>query len=176
MMGVAWRAESSGRNWTSERCCGLLAAVEIALLTALVLLFLLLVLHDLVPIGRWNNLERAAGQVSRGKLAGQTVWVGLLGGVPLVLSYISRGVRHATWQRETATFILAFLFVGELLTWWIPYFFGARAGYAEGLRPIFEGTLTFLPERNGLTVNALHCVVHGLTLLALVLSVLVKWR
>lgn len=151
----------------------LTAAVEIALLATLVLLFLLLVLHDLVPLGRWNNLERAAAEVARGKLVGQTVWVGLLGGVPLVLTYLARGARHATWPRTTTTFILAFLFAGELLTWWIPYFFGARAGYAEGLRPIFAGTVSFLPERNGLTVNALHCLLHGLTLLALVLSLLV---
>ena len=147
--------------------------MEIALLATLVLLFLLLALHDLLPMGQWNNLQHARSQVSSVKLATAVVVNGTVGAVPLILSYLSRGVRYPTWQRETTTFILAFLFIGELLSWWKPYFFGARAGYAERLQAIFAGTHAFLPERNGITPNALHCAMHALTLLALILSLLV---
>jgi hypothetical protein len=72
--------------------------------------------------------------------------------------------------------IQAFLLVGEILWWWRPYLFEASPELVARLRPNWYGTISFLPERNGIRPNAMHCIMHALTLTALVLAIAARAR
>jgi hypothetical protein len=139
-----------------------------ALEIVLVLQLLFLALHDSLPLGRWNNLGpfRAAVPLRR-RIIG-TLTNALLGLLALHLSEM-----HAyLWL----TVVQAFFLAGEIAWWWRPYFFGAGPELVARLRPNWEGTIAFLPERNGIRPNAMHCVMHGLTLIGLLLAVLLHWK
>lgn len=63
------------------------------------------------------------------------------------------------------------LFAGEVRAWWIPYLIKAEPDRAARYREMFASTHAFLPERNGLTPNTLHVVLHACTAATLALLV-----
>jgi hypothetical protein len=55
--------------------------------------------------------------------------------------------------------------------WWIPYFFGASEAHMQQYRKLFSRTFKFLPPIDDhLIPDAQHCVLHGLTVIALILT------
>jgi hypothetical protein len=132
------------------------------LIAVLVLQLLFLTLHDSVSLGRWNNLGpfRAAVPLRR-RIIGTSM------NTALGLWALRLGWIHAVHTLA----IVQFLFlVGEVLWWWKPYFFGASPELVARLRPNWQGTIAFLPERNGIQPNAMHTTMHTCTLLAFLLA------
>ncbi|WP_291906774.1 hypothetical protein [Chitinophaga sp. CB10] len=63
---------------------------------------------------------------------------------------------------------LAIILIGEIYTWWTPYFFGPRfamqKNWAELHRRLFSKTIFVLPNRKGNPApNLEHLILHGLT-------------
>jgi hypothetical protein len=124
--------------------------------------------HDWIPLGRLNNVA----QIRRHDSVGHLLWVTLLQSAPftVLLAYsfmfLQRGYPQVLWMWLWIGYGL--LFMGELRAWWIPYLLRPEPERALRYQGMFGGTLTFLPERNGLTPNALHCILHVTTLATLV--------
>ena len=141
-----------------------------ALLASLVVLSLLLLTHDLVPMGRWNSLP--TNDLPLPKRLVSTLINSLAGLIPMWLAWRSLGVYGRTSDRETITIFLVCLVLGELLSWWIPWLTGYSPVDRKKLTAMTAGTYSFVPARHGVTPNALHCVVHVVTVVGLVCSVL----
>ncbi|MGA8940999.1 MAG: hypothetical protein WB439_17680 [Acidobacteriaceae bacterium] len=140
-------------------------------LEAVVLLQLLvLALHDTIPLGRLNNLQnfRAAVPLRR-RVIGSSVNTA----VGLWAVWLCWHGAMAGGRGDLIGLIVlqGLLFLGEIRSWWWGYFFGASPETVGHLRPNWEGTIAFLPERNGINLNVVHCVMHALTLAGLVLAV-----
>ncbi len=65
--------------------------------------------------------------------------------------------------RMTLLITLAVLVYMEFRAWWRPYLFGPTPAIVDKLRPNWEGTYAFLPERHGIRPNTMHCVMHAAT-------------
>ncbi|HVI05199.1 MAG TPA: hypothetical protein VM711_03790 [Sphingomicrobium sp.] len=120
--------------------------------------------HDWVPLGRLNDVAAIRRHDSLGRL----IWVTLLQSVPFtVLLFYSIQFLQTGYSHSLRTWLwigYGVLFLGELRAWWIPYLLRAEPDRALRYREMFGGTYSFLPERNGLTPNALHCILHVTTL------------
>jgi hypothetical protein len=64
------------------------------------------------------------------------------------------------------------MLTGAMFAWWIPYLFGGSPERAERYKDMFGNTHSFLPPRNGIVPNTLHCVLHLGFLLSFLLSAL----
>lgn len=132
-------------------------------------------LHDWVPLPPLNDVAAIRATDSAARLIKVTViqsapytaglaWSLLAGG-----AHVPAGVMGWLWVSYGV------LFVGELRAWWVPYLWRAEPERAVRYQALFGRTAAFLPARNGIVPNALHCGLHactGLTLLVLaVLSV-----
>lgn len=144
--------------------------LEIALLVQLVTF----VLHDTVPLGRWNNLAHFRQEIPRARrLRGSILNTATALGTVLLfwLGWIQQGFMAGDF-RMTLLITLGILLYMELNAWWRPYLFGATPAMVEKLRPNWAGTYAFLPLRNGLRPNAMHSVMHASTLAAFVFALL----
>jgi hypothetical protein len=142
---------------------------QCALELFLFLQLLVFMLHDTIPLGRWNNLPalRAAVPLSR-RIIGTLINTAL-GLLALYFFHMST-MHHDSMAMTRLILLQAFLVFGEIRWWWYPYFFGASPELVARLRPNWQGTIAFLPERNGIRPNALHCVMHACTLTAFLLA------
>ncbi len=141
-----------------------------ALLVSLVVLSLLLLTHDLVPLGRWNSLP--TNEIAMPKRMVSTGINSLAGLIPTWLAWRSLGVYGRTSDRKTITIFLVCLVVGELLSWWVPWLTGYSPIDRKKLTAMTAGTYSFVPARHGVRPNALHCVIHLVTVIGLVISVI----
>lgn len=131
----------------------------------------LLLLHDWVPLGRLNDLAAVRREHSTRALLVGTAVSSALPAVGLVLSVAAV---MSGWPRWIDTYLLAaygFLFVGEIEAWWVPYFFWPQPERAASYLAMFGSTHAFLPARNGIRPNTLHCVLHFATLVTLLLLI-----
>lgn len=72
---------------------------------------------------------------------------------------------------EMGLLCLVVLFLGEIATWWIPYFFGASPKWMEIYSRVHGQTLTPLPRRGVNPVpNLEHLILMAITLLTTVVS------
>lgn len=72
-----------------------------------------------------------------------------------------------------AFIVLGGLLIGEYLSWWHPYFFGAGGEWQATHTAIFQPTRTVLsPIKNHPVPNLEHCLLHSLTLLCLGLTII----
>ncbi|MHB8812642.1 MAG: hypothetical protein ACYDAE_05200 [Steroidobacteraceae bacterium] len=124
--------------------------------------------HDWIPLGRLNNILAIRRQDSLERL----IRVTLLQSAPftalLIYSILSL---HSGYPDSLWTWLwigYGLLFMGELRAWWIPYLLRPEPERALRYQGLFAGTYAFLPERNGMTPNALHCILHMTTLATLV--------
>ena len=153
--------------------------MPLALLLTLALLSLLLLTHDLVPLGRWNNLAATNPAVTNPTVTNPhrplptriafTLLNSLTGLIPTWLAFRSLHTTGLTPARRIILIVLAILLLGELTSWWIPWAFNIRlsASRRQHLALTSAGTYSLVPERHGIRPNALHTVIHLLTLLAL---------
>ena len=57
---------------------------------------------------------------------------------------------------------------GQLTAWWVPYLIRPEPVRAKRYRVMFGNTHAFLPERNGIVPNTLHCLLHVATVATLI--------
>ncbi|MDZ5650427.1 hypothetical protein [Nitrospirillum sp. BR 11828] len=118
-------------------------------------------LHDWVPLGRLNGVATVRAADTTGRL----VLVTLIQSVPYTI-----GLAYSLVHLHTAHFpgwlwywlwvSYGLLFAGELRAWWLPYLVAPEPARATRYQSMFGTTHTFLPERNGITPNTLHVVLH----------------
>jgi hypothetical protein len=139
----------------------------------LVLAFLLL--HDWIPLGRFNDLAGVRSQVSTPELLVGT----LVSSVPVAFTFALSvwyfGRPYPTWVKWWLVATYGLLFVGELWAWWVPYFFGPRKGQAARYQAMFGQTHAFLPTRHGMVLNTAHFALHVGTVMALILAIHLGW-
>ncbi len=91
----------------------------------------ILLLHDWVPLGSWNDLPAARKQHSRKGLALGTFVSSLF---PLIGLVLSVAYCNSGWPRWLYIYLLAaygFLFIGEVEEWWIQYLEGSKPKRAD---------------------------------------------
>ena len=87
----------------------------------------------------------------------------------LAASLYYHGNEYPSWLRWWLWVSYGFLFLGELQAWWVPYLFRPEPQRATRYGAMFGHTHAFLPVRNGIRPNTLHVILHGATVLTLVL-------
>jgi hypothetical protein len=140
-------------------------------LALLLIHFLFLSLHDWVPLGRWTDLPALRSQRSLKARIIASVLMGLISGLALYLNWTQSPV--PSYGTRLYTLILyAFYIPGMLRAWWIPYLFGVGLSdkFIADYKVMFGNTYTWFPERNGITVNALHTIFHATVVVELVLA------
>ena len=142
----------------------------IALAVCLTVLTAVMLVHDVVPLGRWNNLgqrvPRPVGVVVR-----HTVLNTVTGLVPTVLAWRSLGAHGFATARLVILVVVCMLLLGAFSSWWLPWMRGTGPERTRELAAMTDGTLSFVPERNGIMPNAIHSVIHLLALASFVLVI-----
>ena len=65
------------------------------------------------------------------------------------------------WLMIASLVIYPVLLIGEYLSWWHPYFFGASEGWQKVYNRLFKNTLVVLsPLKNNPVPNLEHTVLH----------------
>ena len=141
-------------------------SLEIALLVQL----MTFALHDTVPLGRWNNLRRFRAEIPlqrrvTGSLANSVTALATVG--MFYMGWLRGGKGDSDWQMALVI-TLGVLVYMEFRAWWQPYLFGASPEIVAKLLPNWERTYAFLPVRNGIQPNAMHCLMHASTVVAFV--------
>jgi hypothetical protein len=131
-----------------------------------------LLFHDWVPLGRLNNL----GAIQSEDSAGRRVFVTLLPGVPTALGLYWSAIHFGRSYPGDLTWFLwityGVLLAGVLQAWWVPYLLVPDPKRAARYQILFRGTHTFLPVRNGIAPDALHCCLHlALVVIVILLAV-----
>jgi hypothetical protein len=130
--------------------------------------------HDWIPLGRLNDVAAVRRQDSSARL----VRVTLVQSVPYTIGLVASLVywrmnRHFPgWLWWWLWISYGMLAVGEMTAWWVPYLARPQPARAARYRAMFGGTHAFLPERNGIVPNPLHCLLHGATVAMLVVLAL----
>jgi hypothetical protein len=129
-----------------------------------------LLLHDWVPLGKFNDIRAQRTTDPLGKRVLTTV----LSALPflLLLAFSVRDVRAHRISHSLVFWLwvgYGALFAGELKAWWIPYFLRQEPERAARYQRLFGATHGFLKERNGIRPNTLHAVLHAATLCMLLL-------
>ena len=123
--------------------------------------------HDLVPLGPLNDPAAVRAVDTSGRLVGVTLVQSVPFTIGLAGSLAAWGRAWPGWLPAWLWISYALLFVGELKAWWWPYFVRSEPERAARYRALFGRTHAFLPERNGITPNTMHVVLHGCTALTL---------
>ena len=124
---------------------------------------LFVALHAWVPLGRLTNGAGVHGVDSTAKLVWTTVW----STAPFALG-LGWCLSYGRWPGWLVTYLWVCYWValgGALMSWWRPYLFGATEEKSER----FAGTMSFLPERNGIRPDTLHVLFHASLVIILVL-------
>ena len=125
-------------------------------------------LHDWIPLGQLNDVAAVQSQDTRQKLLTVTFLSSIPFSVGLWLSWRYLGQPYPLWFRIFLWVIYSGLLLGQLRAWWVPYLFLPDARRAQRYQLMFSRTHSFLPERNGLTPNTLHIILHLTTAATLV--------
>ena len=143
--------------------------VEAGLLTLQAIQVTFILLHDWVPLGRLSNLPAVRGSDTHIKL----FWTTILSALPFALVFgvcCKYGLTAwPMWLHTWLWYTYAVAFAGALMAWWIPYLIRPDPVRAKRYRVRFDGTLRFLPERNGISPDALHVFLHLCMVATLVL-------
>ncbi len=129
-----------------------------------------LLLHDWIPLGRLNDLRalrtlEPLRKIALGTLVSSAPFLALL-----IVSIQHAGMAHFPLGLRIWLWIgYGLLFAGELQAWWVPYLLRLEPERAERYKVMFGKTAGFLPERNGISPNLLHVVLHTATLALLLL-------
>ncbi|OZU87769.1 hypothetical protein CIL03_15500 [Virgibacillus indicus] len=148
---------------------------EKLLLSGLIFIVIFNVVQDLVPLGPLNDVQAIAENNSVNELiiitmigAGQFL---LLTGVVLFFM----GKIYPIWIRLWLVIHQVSIFIGVLIAWWIPYFFGIGAEErVERYNQMFGNTHSFLPAMNGIVPNTLHTAFHIVLLACIILTIYIS--
>jgi len=145
-------------------------------LALLLVHFLFLGLHDWIPLGRWTDLPALRSQRSLQARILASVIMAAIQGIALYLNWSQSP--HPSYGTRLFTLILYIAYIpGILRAWWVPYIFGVGISekFIADYKIMFGNTYTWLPERNGITVNALHTVFHLTVIIGLVIAAVRFW-
>ena len=128
---------------------------------------LFLAFHDWIPLGALNDVKAVrAANPGRKLLVGTFISVVPFAiGLAASAAYFSR--LYPKWLLWWLWISYAFLFVGELQAWWVPYLFRSEPERVARYQVMFGETHAFLPVRNGIRLNTLHVILHVATLTTL---------
>ena len=125
-------------------------------------------LHDWVPLGALNDVRRVQAEDTKAKLIRVTLVQSTPFTLGLIFSISYKQTHHPVWTFDWLWISYLLLFAGEVRSWWVPYIVRAEPVRADRYRNMFGGTHAFLPERNGIIPNTLHCFLHAATACTLV--------
>lgn len=146
-----------------------MALLQISLFALQSFHLLFLLLHDWLPLGRLNDIAALRAVQSRDTLLRVTAIQAAPYALGLLFSAQHLVTLYPGWLRIYLIVAYGLLFLGELQAWWVPYLLWPQPQRAERYRAMFGNTHSFLPQRNGITPNTLHVVLHSATLATLVL-------
>ena len=129
---------------------------------------LFLALHDWIPLGTFNDVKAVREANPGRKLVAATLISLTPFAIGLGASAFNFGRALPTWLFWWLWISYGLLFVGELMTWWIPYLFHREPERAARYQVMFGATHAFLPARNGIQPNTLHVILHFVTVTTLV--------
>jgi hypothetical protein len=138
--------------------------------------FLFLGLHDWVPLGRWTDLPALRSQRSLKARILASVIMAAIQGIALYLNWTQSP--HPSYGTRLFTLILYAAYIpGILRAWWVPYLFGVGISekFIADYKIMFGNTYTWFPQRNGITVNALHTLFHISVVVELILAAIRFW-
>jgi hypothetical protein len=128
---------------------------------------LFLAIHDWVPIGKLNDVSAVKSQDTNSRLVLVTLIQTLPFAFGLACSVKQFGRPYPIWLMQWLFISYLVLLIGQLRAWWLPYLFRPEPKRAERYRVMFARTHSFLPERNGITPNTAHVLLHAATFLTL---------
>lgn len=145
---------------------------EKLLLIGLIFIFLLMIVHDFVPLGPFNDVEAILNDRPLKELifvtivnAGQILLI-IIG----VLFFI--GKKYPIIIKLWLIIHQSCIFIGALIAWWIPYIFGIGAEQrVERYQEMFGNTHSFLPIMNGIVPNTIHTIFHFTLLFCIILTI-----
>ncbi|MBB2159163.1 hypothetical protein [Gluconacetobacter sacchari] len=120
-------------------------------------------LHDWLKLGPLNDARAARDIDGTGRLIVVTVVQSLPFTLFLAASMCYGRASLPLSLRRELLFCYALLLVGEIRAWWWPYLVRADPRRAARYRSLFGKTHAFLPQRNGMVPNTLHCALHAAT-------------
>lgn len=120
-------------------------------------------LHDWLPMGPLNDVRRVQAEDTRARLVRVTLIQSIPYTLGLVFSITYRQTHHPRWIWDWLWVSYLLLFAGELRAWWLPYLVRPEPERAARYVKMFGGTHAFLPVRNGIAPNTLHCLLHAAT-------------
>ncbi|WP_163580963.1 hypothetical protein [Gracilibacillus saliphilus] len=149
---------------------------EKLLVLGLSLILIFMIVQDLVPLGPLNDVDA----ISADRSFNEILTVTLIGAVQILILLsivlIFIGKRYPIWIRLWLIIHQSFIFVGALLDWWIPYFFGYGAEErVDRYQQMLGDTHSFLPEINGIVPNTLHVIFHSLLLLCIIITIYISF-
>src|SRR5579862_5903609 len=121
-------------------------------------------LHDWVPLPPLNDVRAVQGQDSTARLVVVTVVQSLPFTIGFALTLLWLNEHRPAWVWDWLWISNVVLLLGQLRAWWLPYLMRPEPQRAARYRAMFARTHAFLPERNGITPNTLHCALHGATI------------
>jgi len=120
-------------------------------------------LHDWLPLAPLNDVGRVQAEGTRSRLILVTFVQSAPYTAGLACSVAYRSTGHPHWMWTWLWVSYGLLFVGELRAWWLPYLLRPEPERAARYARMFGGTHAFLPIRNGIAPNTLHCLLHAAT-------------
>ncbi len=125
--------------------------------------------HDWVPLGRLNDVVAVKSQDTWARLMRVTLIQSVPYTVGLAACLVYLRQPYPGWLRDWLAISYGLLFLGQLRAWWLPYLVRPEPQRAARYRIMFGRTHSFLPERNGVTPNTAHLLLHVATLATLAL-------
>jgi hypothetical protein len=149
--------------------------VILAFIACQTFVVLFIALHDWVPLGKLNNVKGVRSADPIRKLAVTTLVSVLPFAVALIATIHYAAGPFPGWLLWLLWLAYGAALYGVLRTWYVPYFLVNEPERARRYKLMHAGTLTFLPERNGLAPNALHVVFHAVILATVGLLIYMTW-
>ncbi len=145
-------------------------SVETAILLLETFQVTFLLLHDLIPLGRSNDVNAVRLLDSRSNRLQVTLYSAPPSLLGLAFSLIyARASRYPSWVQGWLWRSYGQLFAGQLWAWWIPYLPRPDPVRPARYQGLFGRTHSFLPARNGIVPNTLQVILHASTVATLLL-------
>ena len=150
--------------------------VEKLFVAGLLFILLFMMLHDWIPLGRFNDLEGIRSQHTISEIWFTTAVNTVSALVVLIITVAFVGKTYPVWARIWLVLHIGGILAGAITAWWIPYFFGADQDLAARYQIMFGDTHSFLPERNGIVPNTIHVVFHSVLVLVWLIAIYLAFR
>ncbi|MBD8070675.1 hypothetical protein [Bacillus sp. PS06] len=149
---------------------------EKLLLSGLSFILLFMIVQDWIPLGSLNDVQAIREEHSFNEL----VTVTLINVVQIIiimgLLITFMGKRYPIWIKLWLIIHQVCIFVGVLISWWVPYFLGYGAEQkVERYNQMFGDTHSFLPIMNGIAPNTLHFLFHITLLFCIIVTIYISF-